>query len=136
MRLHIFTPLAIAVDENDVQAVRAEDDTGSFGILPGHADFLTSLGLSLVSWTGADGASRYCAVRRGVLRVEAGREVSIATREAVTGLDLETLHREVTARLEQERESERHERVESTRIHLSAIRYIMRHLQPGAAERP
>ena len=43
MRLRIVTPLAVVVDEDDILAVRAEDSSGSFGILPGHADFLTSL---------------------------------------------------------------------------------------------
>ncbi len=43
MRLRIVTPLAVVVDESDVTALRAEDESGSFGILPHHADFLTSL---------------------------------------------------------------------------------------------
>ena len=30
--------------------LRAEDDTGAFGILPGHADFLTVLAVSVVTW--------------------------------------------------------------------------------------
>ena len=55
MRLRIITPLAVVVDEDGVLALRAEDATGGFGILPGHADFLTSLAISVVSWTGADG---------------------------------------------------------------------------------
>jgi F-type H+-transporting ATPase subunit epsilon len=30
--------------------LRAEDASGSFGILPGHAPFLTALAISIVSW--------------------------------------------------------------------------------------
>ena len=132
MRLRIFSPLSIAVDEDGVSALRAEDASGSFGILPGHADFLTALAISVVSWTGADGARRHCAVRQGAFSVIGGAEISIATREAVPGDDLETLHREVLARFAADLDAERTERVESTQLHLAAIREIMRQLQAGA----
>ncbi len=131
MKLRIFTPLAIAVDEGGVTAVRAEDASGSFGILPGHADFLTALAVSVVSWTGADGARRHCAVRHGLFTVSGGDEVSVATREAVTGDDLETLHSQVLDRFAADLEAERSERVESTRLHLAAIRQIVLQLQAG-----
>lgn len=130
MRLKVFTPLAIAIDEDGVRAVRAEDDSGSFGVLPGHVELLTSLTLSVVSWTGADGARRHCAVRRGTLHV-LGEDVLVATRDAVPGTNLETLHADVLARFATDLETERHERVESARLHLAAIREIVRHLQPG-----
>jgi F-type H+-transporting ATPase subunit epsilon len=130
MRLRIITPLSVVVDEDGVLALRAEDDTGSFGILPGHADFLTSLSISVVSWTSADAARRYSAVRRGVLSVTAGRDISIVTREAITGDDLATLDETVLSRFRTDIETERTEHVESTRLQLSAIRQIMRHLQP------
>ena len=58
MRLRITTPLSVVVDEDGILSLRAEDATGSFGILPRHADFLTSLAISitnlgspLTSWT-------------------------------------------------------------------------------------
>ena len=129
MKLRIVTPLDVAVDEDGVTALRAEDATGSFGILPGHADFLTRLGISVVSWTAADGRRHHCAVRGGVLRVSAGDRVEVATRDAVTGPDLDTLHHDVLERFAARRESEKQERVESTRRHLAAVREIMRHLQ-------
>ncbi|EQD66614.1 ATPase, F1 complex, delta/epsilon subunit, partial [mine drainage metagenome] len=80
MKLRIVTPLSIEVDEDGVQSLRAEDASGSFGILPRHADFLTSLAISVVSWTRADGSQRHCAVRHGVLTMTGGRELVIATR--------------------------------------------------------
>ncbi len=49
MRLLIATPTSIVIDEHDVVAVRAEDESGSFGILNGHADFLTALSMSIVA---------------------------------------------------------------------------------------
>ena len=130
MRLRIITPLSVVVDEEDVLALRAEDASGGFGILPRHADFLTSLIISVVGWKSTNGTRRFCAVRRGVLTVTGGRDIAIATREAVTGDDLATLDQTVLARFREDIETERTEHVESTRLQLNAIRQIMRHLRP------
>jgi F-type H+-transporting ATPase subunit epsilon len=124
-----MTPLSVIIDEDGVLAVRAEDATGSFGILPGHADFLTSLAISVVSWESSNGTRHYCAVRRGVLTVAGGHDIAIATRETVPGDDLATLHETVLARFRADIETERTEHVESTRLQLNAIRQIMRHLR-------
>ena len=97
MRLLITTPTAVVIDEPDVVAVRAEDESGSFGILNGHADFLTALTVSVVSWHRTDDRQRFCAVRRGVLSVTKGSEVAIATREALPGDDLDHLEQVVLA---------------------------------------
>lgn len=130
MKLRIMTPLAVLVDEDGVRALRAEDASGSFGILPRHADFLTSLAISVVDWEGRDGTRRYCAVRRGVLTVSGGQDIAIATREAVLGEDLTTLAETVLSRFRADVEAERTEHVESTRLHLNAIRQMMHHLRP------
>lgn len=128
MTLRIMTPLVIVVDQQ-ASSLRASDVSGSFGILPGHADFLTRLAVSVVSWTTPEGASRYCAVRGGSLTARAGH-IAIATREAVTGDDLATLDREVLERFRVEMDDERVEHVETTRLHLSAMRQILARLQP------
>jgi F-type H+-transporting ATPase subunit epsilon len=130
MRLRIVTPLAIVVDDDSVLSLRAEDGSGCFGILPRHADFLTSLSVSVVSWRRGDGALHCCAVRRGVLSIMRGVDISIATREAVPGDDLATLERTVLDRFNADMETERMERVEHTRLQLTAIRQIMRRLRP------
>jgi F-type H+-transporting ATPase subunit epsilon len=130
MRLRIVTPLAVVIDEAGVLAVRAEDATGGFGILPGHADFLTSLVISVVRWTGTDGVRRYCAVRRGVLSVTGGAEVAVATREAIAGDDIATLDQTVLSRFRADIDLERTQRVESTLLQLSAIRQIVSRLRP------
>ena len=131
MRLRIVTPLSVVIDEDGVRALRAEDATGSFGILPGHADFLTSLAISVVSWESAKETRHYCAVRRGVLSVIAGQNITIATREAVASDDLATLDETILARFRADIETERTEHVESTRLQLNAIRQIVSHLQPA-----
>lgn len=136
IKLRIITPLRVEVEEDGVRSLRAEDASGGFGVLPGHADLLTSLNLSVLGWTRADGSRRYCAVRRGVLSISGGREVLVATREAVVGDDLEVLAGDVLSRLRADQERERDERVEGTRLQLSAIRQIMRHLRPGSFPPP
>jgi len=130
MKLLITTPLAVIVDEDGVLALRAEDASGSFGIQPGHADFLTSLAISVVSWKSNNGKRCYCAVRRGVLAVNTGHNIVVATREAVTGDNLSTLDEKVLAQFRSDTEAERMARAGSTRLQLNAIRQIVSHLRP------
>jgi len=130
MRLLITTPAAVVTDESDVMSVRAEDETGSFGILQGHADFLTVLSVSVVAWRRGDGSQRYCAVRHGVLRVNGGSEVAIASRDAIAGDDLVRLEQVVMGQLRAELETERRARTESLQLQMKAIRQIVRYLRP------
>jgi F-type H+-transporting ATPase subunit epsilon len=133
MRLFITDPVTIAVDADDVVSVRAEDASGSFGILSGHADFLTSLSISVVIWRHADGRPGFCAVRNGILTVSGGHEVSIATREAHVGDDLDTLETVVLAGYRAHAEGERAERSASAKLRIQAIRYMVEAL--GGAPR-
>jgi F-type H+-transporting ATPase subunit epsilon len=130
MKLRITTPLAIVIDEEGVVVLRAEDASGSFGIQSHHADFLTSLALSVVSWKSSDGSRHYCAVRRGVLSVTGGCNIAVATREAVTGDDLAVLDERILAQFRSDIEAERADRIDSTRLQLTAIRQIVGHLRP------
>lgn len=130
MKLRIVTPLAVVVEEENILALRAEDSSGSFGILPHHADFLTSLSICVIDWKRRDGSRLYCAVRRGLLTVRGGSEITVATREAIAGDALPTLEEVVVTRFRTEIEAERVARVESTRLQLNAIRQIVSHLRP------
>jgi len=131
MRLRITTPLAIVIDEDAVRIVTAEDASGAFGVQPCHADFLTSLTISVVSWTDRTGARHYCAVHGGVLTVTGGQEIAVTTREAIPGEDLATLDKAILERFGADDAAERAGRVDSTKLQLQAIRSIVRHLQPG-----
>jgi F-type H+-transporting ATPase subunit epsilon len=131
MKLTITTPLAVVIEEDGVLVLSAEDSSGGFGIQPHHADFLTSLAVAVVSWKSSNDTRHYCAVRGGVLTVTAGREIAIATREAVVGEDLATLDKTILSRFQADADAERTERVDSTRLQLSAIRQIVSHLQGG-----
>ncbi|WP_226580725.1 F0F1 ATP synthase subunit epsilon [Acuticoccus sediminis] len=132
MRLLITTPTQIVVDTEAV-SVRAEDETGSFGILHGHADFLTALTVGVVTWRGTDGARHHCAVQRGVFSVTGGTDVAVATREAVVADDLGRLEREVLATFAQRLDEERTARTDSLKLQMKAIRQIVANLsaRPG-----
>jgi len=132
MKLTVTTPLAIAVDVADVARLRAEDATGAFGILPRHADFLTVLSVSVVSWRNDAGHDHYVAVRGGMLEVRGGDRIAIATREAVPGDDLGRLETEVLTRFRCQQAEEQTARTDAERLYLAAMRRIRRMLRPGS----
>jgi F-type H+-transporting ATPase subunit epsilon len=129
MNLTVTTPLAIITEANNVARLRAEDETGAFGILPGHADFLTALAVSVVSWRDQDGNDHHLAVRGGMLAVNNGEAITIATREAVADDDLHRLETEVLASFQRQTEEELTARTDAQRLYLAAIRQICRFLR-------
>jgi len=138
MNLTVTTPLAIVTRADNVAHVRAEDDTGAFGILRGHADFLTALAISVVSWRDGSGAEHHIAVRGGMLTVRGGDSVTVATREAVADDDLRRLETDVLASFRRRGEEEATARADAQRLYLAAIRQIFRFLRPdrpGSAPR-
>jgi F-type H+-transporting ATPase subunit epsilon len=133
MRLSVSTPLVIVTEADNVAHLRAEDETGAFGILPGHADFLTALAVSVVSWRNNAGTEHHLAVRGGMLEVRGGQTITIATREAVAGDDLHQLETEVLAAFRRRAEEERAARIDAQRLYLAAIRQICRFLRSERA---
>jgi F-type H+-transporting ATPase subunit epsilon len=133
MRLSVSTPLAIVVEADNVAHLRAEDETGAFGVLPGHAGFLTVLVVSVVTWREFGGAEHHVAVRGGMLEVRQGDVIVIATREAVQSDDLRLLEMDVLAAFRRGLEEDRAARTSAQRLYLAAIRQISRFLRK---ERP
>lgn len=125
MRLLITEPTAVIAEHTDIASLRAEDESGSFGILRGHADLLTALTISVLIWRHTDGRRGFCAVRRGMLRVRRGEEIAVATRQAQLGDDLETLEQAVLTRFAEEAATRQSARVAATRLHMEAIRRIV-----------
>ncbi len=130
MKLVVTTPFEVVVEADEVAHLRAEDATGAFGILPGHADFVTVLSVSVATWRDRSGAEHYVALRGGVLDVRDGQRIAIATREAVPGDDLKRLETEVLTRFRERLESEQAARTDSQRLYLAAIRQISQYLRP------
>ena len=126
MKLTVTTPLAVVVDTDDVAHLRAEDETGAFGILAGHADFLTALAVSVASWRDQRGVEHHVAVRGGTA-------IAIATPEAVPGDDLHRLESVVLARFRRQLVEERAARTDAQRLYLAAIRQIVRFLRAERA---
>ncbi|SMF81279.1 F-type H+-transporting ATPase subunit epsilon [Tistlia consotensis] len=129
MRLVISTPFALVVERDGVGQVRAQDATGSFGLLERHADFVTALGPSVVSWRERDGAEGHCVVRNGILAMRGGHEVAIAAPEAVVGDDLDALERRVVAETGALKEEEACARAEAQRIEIAVIRRMLGYLR-------
>jgi len=130
MNLTVTTPLATITKADNVIHVRAEDDTGAFGILRGHADFLTALTISVVSWRDEGGAEHHIAVRGGMLAVSGGDTITIATRESVADDDMHRLETEVLASFKRRSEEESTARTDAQRLYLAAIRQVYRFLRP------
>jgi F-type H+-transporting ATPase subunit epsilon len=131
MRLVVTTPMAVCVAVDDVRHVRAEDETGAFGVQPGHADFITVLPPSVITWRNHDDEEHHVAVRGGVLTVRDGQRVEVATRESVGEDTLRRLGDAVLDRFRAEAAADAEQRTSATRLHLATIRQIQRYLQAG-----
>lgn len=139
LHLTVTTPMEVLVDVPGVVTLRAEDESGGFGILPGHADFLTALPASVLRWRGAHGVQYFCALRAGLLTVSGGDRVAVACREALLGDDLARLEAKVATLRADEADAARRARVEQMRLHASAVRQLIRYLRsgaPGSLEHP
>lgn len=128
MKLSITTPFSIIVDQEKILSLRAEDATGNFGILPLHADFMTLLEVSVISWKDDLGEVFYCAVSNGILIVTAGEHVSIATREAVMGKNLSDLKHRVLGSFNEAIARENEARISQERIQAEALRRVQNYL--------
>lgn len=133
MRLRVWTPGDLVVDEADVVRVRAEDASGAFGIQRGHTEFVTALAVSVLSWHETSGRERHVAVRGGVLRVRSGEVIEVATRDAVAGDDMETLGHAVLARMRADAEAEAKARTRAAQLHVAFVRRLEHYLR-GARE--
>lgn len=136
MRLTITTPFEVVVDVDDVVHVRAEDETGSFGILEHHDDFLAALTVSVVSWRRVAGDETHCAVRGGVLSVSGGEAVAIATRQAIISDDLTQLAEKVVNQLKRGAEQEEAAWAHCARMRLQVLRDLSRSAAPSNGARP
>ncbi len=87
-RLKVITPTSMVLDR-EIDFLRAEDSTGSFGILPHHTEFLTVLVPSVVIYRAGD-AEGYIAVNGGILTFVANT-ATLSTRTAVPGDSLDAL---------------------------------------------
>ena len=131
LSLSVTTPLRNAVTEIDVVSLRGEDQSGGFGILPGHADFVTVIYAGVLRWRCTESPWRFCAVRGGVFTVTAGQDVRVACREAIMSDDLPSLEDCVAAARRAGLEEGRQARSHDAKLHARAIRRLMQGLALG-----
>lgn len=128
LTLTITTPLTVILRADGLRSVRAADESGDFGIWPGHVPLLTVLHACVVRWRSGPGAWSYCALRGGVMTVERGSRIRIACRQGVLGGDLDALTAKVAREARIEQDAARAARIQQARMHTEAVRQIMRHI--------
>ncbi len=93
MRLKVLIPTEILIDK-EVTKIIAEAENGHFCLLPHHIDFVAALVPGILSFNSNSAAETFLAVDEGIL-VKCGAEVLVSVRNAVQGIDLETLKQTV-----------------------------------------
>lgn len=86
--INIITPLKVF--EREIRYIRLRDETGFFGVMKGHADFLTILVPSLGYYNDKSGKETFIAVDGGIFSVRGGI-VTLISREAFESEDAEKL---------------------------------------------
>ena len=129
MRLIITTPLQVVLDLRDARRVRAQDRTGSFAILRAHAELVAVLEISVLAFIEASGRERFAAVRGGLLTVGRDGIVSVATREAVLGDDLDALSHGVLRAMRERAEQAHAARVQTLALERGLLRHAARGLR-------
>lgn len=87
-RLNIITPKQTF--EREITYIRLKDETGSFGIMKGHIDFITVLVPSLCYYRNMDNREVFLAVDGGILSIRKG-VVLLTSREVFESEDAEGL---------------------------------------------
>ena len=87
-RLSVVTPTSMF--EREIKHIRLKDETGFFGVMKNHIDFLTVLVPSLCYYIDANDREMFLAVDGGILDVRGGT-VSLTSREIHESEDAENL---------------------------------------------
>lgn len=123
MQLEIVTPTRVALDMQ-VTKINTEAPNGAFGLLPRHVDFISQLVTGILSFTPEDGPERFAALNGGTL-VKCGDKVTVSTRNAILGDDLEALQTRVREEFRQITEHEREARAALARLEAGMVRRFM-----------
>jgi len=87
-RLSVVTPTSMF--EREIKHIRLKDETGFFGVMKNHIDFLTVLVPSLCYYRDANDREMFLAVDGGILDVRGGT-VSLTSREIHESEDADKL---------------------------------------------
>lgn len=96
--VRFVTPLDIF--EREVLSLRLRDSSGYFGIMKGHADFMTALVPALGFYRDGSGKEVFLAVKGGLVTVRQA-EVTVLSREIIESGDADDLSRRLKEGLEE-----------------------------------
>ena len=102
-RLKIVTPAGIF--SRDITLLRLKDESGFFGIMKGHIDFLTVLVPSLCYYRDENGREMFLAVDEGIFSVREG-VATLTSKEIFESEDAEKLAELIESTFEQRRKAE------------------------------
>ncbi len=102
-KLKVVTPAGIF--SRDITHIRLRDESGFFGIMKGHIDFLTVLVPSLCYYRDENGKEMFLAVDEGIFSVRAGM-ATLTSREIFESGDAEKLAELMESTFEQRRKAE------------------------------
>lgn len=122
MRLLLSVPTGVLVDSR-VSKVSAESDSGSFTMLPRHADGAVLLRPGLLSYLTEEGEEVFVAVDEGVL-VKADDDVRVACQRAVVAGELESAEAALREHLRSRDEHERRARTALLRLEAEVVRRL------------
>jgi len=122
MKLKILIPAGVMLYE-EVSKVSALAENGSFTLLPRHIDFVTSLVQGILSYYSED-QEKFLAINEGIL-VKRGSEVTVSTRNAISGDKLGELQQAVRDKFQKEDEQEKKARSALARLESDFIRRFM-----------
>lgn len=124
LRLELATPIRLVVAEEVDEAV-VPGSEGYFGVLPGHAAFLTTLGIGELAYRQA-GRERYLAVSGGFAEVGNDKVIVLAdTAERPDEIDRERAER-ARQRAEQRLSGRTQEEIDFTRAAAALARALLR----------
>lgn len=102
-KLNIVTPAGVL--SRDITHIRLKDESGFFGIMKGHIDFLTVLVPSLCYYRDENGKEMFLAVDEGIFRVRGG-VATLTSREIFESGDAGKLAELMESTFEQRRKTE------------------------------
>ncbi|MBZ5602303.1 MAG: F0F1 ATP synthase subunit epsilon [Acidobacteriia bacterium] len=123
MTLTVWLPYEVLLEE-PVDRIKAEAVNGWFGILPRHIDFVTALVPGVMTFQPVGKPEEYLAIDHGIL-VKCGPDVSVSTRNAVRGKNLEQLHTEVEVQFRAREEREKAARAYEAKLEADLVRHLL-----------
>ena len=123
MKLTVRLPTEVLLEE-EVTRIEAEADNGWFGLLEKHVDFVTALVPGILTFQARCKPEEYLAVDRGIL-VKCGRDVSVSTRNAVRGVNLDELRRDVETQFREREERDKKACAYEAKLEADLVRRLL-----------